>query len=99
MKQTLAKILRIIGEILAIALIAIFLLRVIDAYIPFISKVDVLAKIVSYALTYGFLLLAALIGVSAVLGKSWIMAIILLLIVAVIVVFTFFPGVLEQIGL
>ena len=79
-------------------LLAIFLLRVIDAKFPFISKVEVLSKIVSYALTYGFLVLTSIVAVSAALNKSWILAIIILLIVAVIVIFTFFPGVLAQIG-
>ncbi len=99
MKKTIAKVLRIISVALSLALLAVFLLRIIDAYVPFISKVEVLGKIVSYALTYGFLLLASLVAVSAALNKSWILAIIVLLAVAVIVVFSFFPGVLEQIGL
>lgn len=99
MKHIFAKIIKIVSVVLAVALLVIFLLRAIDASFPFISKVQVLADIVGYALTYGFLILTALVAISSALNKSWILALLVLILVVAILVFTFLPGALGKLGL
>ena len=85
------KIWDIIGEILAVVLVVVYALLIINASFSFIPQGTIL-NILEIIRTYGSLLLVGVVGMEAMCKRNFIFRIIFLLLIAVIVVFLFFPG-------
>jgi len=96
MKKTLSKICDILGQILAVVLVVVFVLLIIDANFPFISKSVVAHNIMYGILHYGTLLLIAVVGLEAMFKRNIVFLIIFLLMLALIIIFLFFPGTYEN---
>lgn len=94
MKNTLSKILQIIAEIMAVALVIVFLLHYIDANYPFLPELGV--KIVNGLMQWGALLLVAVVGVQAMIRRNILFLILFLVVLAAVIVFMFFPGTIES---
>lgn len=81
----------IIGEILAVLLVAIYILCLANAQWQFITNSTVL-KILDIVRNYGALLLVAVVGLEAMSKRNIIFRIIFYAALAIIVIFLFFPG-------
>lgn len=84
------KVFDIIGEILAVLLVIVYILLIINANFPFIENATVM-NILEIARTYGSLLLVAVVGLEAMSKRNIVFQIIFLAMLALIVVFLFFP--------
>ena len=89
------KIWDILGEILAIILVIVYALLIINASFSFIPEGTFL-NILEIIRTYGSLLLVGVVGMEAMSKRNFIFRIIFLLLIAVIVVFLFFPVTYEN---
>lgn len=89
------KIWDVLGEILAIILVIVYALLIINASFSFIPEGTFL-NILEIIRTYGSLLLVGVVGMEAMSKRNFIFRIIFLLLIAVIVVFLFFPGTYEN---
>ncbi len=89
MFKGLEKVFDIIGEILAVVLVIVFALLIIDANFSFLP--DTLANVFKVIQTYGGLVLIAVVGLEAMAKRNFIFQIIFLALLALIVVFMFFP--------
>ena len=90
MKKTISAIFDIIGEILAVLLVIVYIVLIINANFPFIENATVM-NILEIARTYGSLLLVAVVGLEAMSKRNFVFQIIFLAMLALIVVFLFFP--------
>ena len=90
MKQTISAIFDIIGEILAVLLVVVYALLIINAKYPFIPE-GVVMNIFLVLKTYGSLALVGIVGMEAMSKRNIIFQIIFLAMIALIVVFLFFP--------
>ncbi len=90
MFKGLEKVFDIIGEILAVALVVVFALLIIDANFPFLPA-EVL-NVFKIIMNYGFLVLCAVVGLEAMAKRHLVFQIIFLAMLALIVIFLFFPG-------
>lgn len=81
----------IIGEILAVLLVAVYILCLANAQWQFITNSTVL-KILDIVRNYGALLLVAVVGLEAMSKRNIIFRIIFYAALAIIVIFLFFPG-------
>ncbi len=84
------KVFDIIGEILAVLLVIVYIVLIINANFPFIENATVM-NILEIARTYGSLLLVAVVGLEAMSKRNFVFQIIFLAMLALIVVFLFFP--------
>lgn len=96
MFKKLEKVFDIIGEILAVVLVIVFALLIIDANFPFLDNVEWLKNAFEIIRTYGALLLIAVVGLEAMAKRNFVFQIIFLALLALIVVFLFFPGTYES---
>ena len=85
----------IIGEILAVLLVLVYAALNINADFSFIPEGTIM-NILEVARTYGSLLLVAIVGLEAMSKRNIIFQIIFLALLALIVVFIFFPGTYEN---
>ena len=92
--KALEKVFDILGEIIAVVLVITFALLIIDANFKFLP--DVLYNILTVIRNYGALLLIAVVGLEAISKRNIIFRIIFYLLLALIVVFLFFPGTYEN---
>ncbi len=90
MFKSLEKVFDIIGEILAVLLVVVYIVLIINANFPFIENATVL-NILEIARTYGSLLLVAVVGLEAMSKRNLVFQIIFLAMLAIVVVFLFFP--------
>lgn len=88
--KALEKVFDILGEIIAVVLVITFALLIIDANFEFLP--DVLYNILTIIRNYGALVLIAVVGLEAISKRNIIFRIIFYLLLALIVVFLFFPG-------
>ncbi|HIT78231.1 MAG TPA: hypothetical protein IAD47_05525 [Candidatus Limihabitans stercoravium] len=95
MKKTISAIFDIIGEILAVILVIVYALLIINANFPFIPE-GWLLNIMLIARTYGSLLLVGIVGMEAMSKRNIIFQIIFIALIALIVVFLFFPETYTQ---
>lgn len=96
MKKKLSGFFDIVGEILAVVLVVVFALMIIDANFPFLTKVPWLYNVCAILMQYGFLALVAIVGLEAMSKRNTIFFIIFCALLALIVVFLFFPGTYEN---
>lgn len=87
--KKLEKVFDIIGEILAVVLVLVFALLIINANFNFLP--DLALKIFTVIKEYGALLLIGVVGFEAMCKRNIIFRIIFLLLIALIVIFLFFP--------
>ncbi len=81
----------LLGEILAVALIVVYAVLIINANFTFIPKGTFLG-ILELIRTYGSIALIGVVGFEALAERNFIIKIIFFLLIALIVVFMFFPG-------
>ena len=89
MFKGLEKVFDIIGEILAVIMVIVFALLIINANFDFLP--DMVLKVFSYVQNYGALILMAVVGLEAMSKRNFVFQIIFLALLALIVVFMFFP--------
>ena len=89
------KVWDILGEILAVLLVIVYALLIINANFNFIPEGTIM-NILEIARTYGSLLLVAIVGLEAMSKRNIIFQIIFIALLALIVVFIFFPGTYEN---
>ncbi len=81
----------LLGEILAVALIVVYAVLILNANLNFIPEGTILG-ILELIRTYGSLVLIAVVGFEALADRNIVIKIIFILLIALIVVFMFFPG-------
>lgn len=89
MKHTLSRILDIIGKILAIVLVVAILLQLLNVNFDFLPVNFAIA--INFICYYGTIALIGIVAVEATIKHSFILTIIMLVFIAAIVVFMFFP--------
>lgn len=95
-KQTMEKVFDIIGEILAVIYVIVFALLLIDAQLPFISKVDWLYNIFKIIWQYGAFVIAVIVGLEAMVKRNFLFFLVFCLLVAICIIFLFFPKTYEN---
>ena len=95
MFRGLEKIFDIIGEILAVILVLVYALLIINANFDFIPQ-GAFLNILEILRTYGSLALVGVVGFEAMSKRNFIFQIIFLALIALIVIFLFFPGTYEN---
>lgn len=89
--QTWEKVFDILGEILAVATVVLYVVLIINAnwaFIPQGTFLDILLIIKNYAA----LLVVAIVGFEAMVKRNFVFKLIYIILLAVIIVFQFFPG-------
>ena len=90
MFKKMEKVFDILGEILAVLLVVVFALLIVNATFEFLP--DGVLNIFEVIRNYGSLVLIAVVGLEAMSKRNFIFQIIFLALLALIVVFLFFPG-------
>ena len=90
-KQKLSGVFDIIGEILAVIYVIVFALLLIDAQWPFISNVEWLYNTFKVIWMYGGFVIAAIVGLEAMVKRNFLLFLIFAVLLAVCVIFTYFP--------
>lgn len=90
MFKKMEKVFDILGEILAVLLVVVFALLIINATFEFLP--DGVLNVFEVIRNYGSLVLIAVVGLEAMSKRNFIFQIIFLALLALIVVFLFFPG-------
>ena len=94
MFKGLEKVFDIIGEILAVVMVVVFALLIINANFNFLP--DAVLNVFEVIRTYGSLVLIAVVGLEAMAKRNFIFQISFLALLALSVVFLFFPGTYEN---
>ncbi len=90
------KVFDILGEILAVLTIALYAVLIINANWSFIPEgriLDILLVIKNYAA----LVVVLIVGFEAMVKRSFVFKVLFLLVLALIIIFQFFPGTWENI--
>ena len=95
-KNTLSGVFDVIGEVLAVVYVVVFALLLIDAQWPFLSNVDWLYAIFKGIWTYGAFLIAAVVGLEAMIKRNVLLFLIFAALLAICVLFICFPGTYEN---
>ncbi|HIY78202.1 MAG TPA: hypothetical protein H9728_04080 [Candidatus Borkfalkia excrementavium] len=90
MFKKMEKVFDILGEILAVLLVVVFALLIVNATFEFLP--DGVLNVFEVIRNYGSLVLIAVVGLEAMSKRNFIFQIIFLALLALIVVFLFFPG-------
>ena len=85
----------IIGEILAVVLVLVYVVLILNANFSFIPE-GVFLNILEILRTYGSLILVGVVGLEAMCKRNLVFQIIFIALLALIVVFLFFPGTYEN---
>ncbi len=94
--QIMEKVFDILGEILAVLTIALYAVLIINANWSFIPEgriLDILLVIKNYAA----LVVVLIVGFEAMVKRSFVFKVLFLLVLALIIIFQFFPGTWENI--
>lgn len=81
----------LIGEILAVIMVAVYILTLANAQWQFINSTTIL-NILAIMRMYGSLLLVAVVGMEAMSKRKFLLRIIFYACIAIIVIFLFFPA-------
>ena len=81
----------LIGEILAVIMVAVYILTLANAQWQFINSTTIL-NILAVMRMYGSLLLVAVVGMEAMSKRKFLLRIIFYACIAIIVIFLFFPA-------
>ena len=85
----------IIGEILAVVLVLVYVVLILNANFSFIPE-GVFLNILEILRTYGSLILVGVVGLEVMSKRNLVFQIIFIALLALIVVFLFFPGTYEN---
>ena len=85
----------IIGEILAVVMVLVYALLILNANFEFIPE-GTFMNVLEIMRTYGSLRLVGVVGLEAMSKRNFIFQIIFLALLALIVIFLFFPGTYEN---
>ncbi len=80
----------IIGEILAVLLVVTWAVWIINEAFPFINNVAIL-NVINFIRNYGSLTLTAVVGFEAMSKRNIVLQIIFLVLLAIVIIFSFFP--------
>lgn len=94
--EGLEKFLDILGEILAFLTIALYAVLIINANWSFIPEGN-LYNILQIAKSYAALAVVAVVGLECVVKKGFLIKLIFFALLAVVIIFQFFPGTWENI--
>ncbi len=81
----------ILGEILAVVIVVTFVLLLANAQWGFLAAVPWLYSVLQIIQTFGMLALVAVVGLEAISKRNFIFRIIFYALLAIIVIFLFFP--------
>ena len=95
-KQAMEKVFDVIGEILAVIYILVFILLLINANRDFLSGVPWLLNVFKIIWQYGAFVIAAIVGLEAMVKRNFFLFLIFAILLAVCVIFTFFPDTYEN---
>lgn len=95
-KQAMEKVFDVIGEILAVIYILVFILLLINANWDFLSGVPWLLNVFKIIWQYGAFVIAAIVGLEAMVKRNFLFFLIFCALIAVCVIFMFFPGTYEN---
>ncbi len=95
-ERLISKILDIVGEIIAVVLVFVWILSITNAIWGYMDKVPVLVKILNAVITYGGIVLMAIVGLEAMSKRNIVFRIIFLLLVAIIIISSFFPEIFSK---
>jgi len=84
------KLFDVLGEIVALTLVAVYILALANAQWNFIENAKIL-NLMRIILTYGALLLVGIVGLEAVSKRNFIIRVVFYACIAIIVIFLFFP--------
>ncbi len=94
--KKLEKVFDILGEIIAIVMVVLYVLALANAQWSFIPAGSFISNAMKIMLTYGALLLVAVVGLEAISKRNLIIRIIFYVMLAIIIVFLFFPSTYTQ---
>ena len=94
MFKGLEKVFDIIGEILAVVMVVVFALLIINANFNFLPAA--VLNVFEIIRTYGSLVLIAVVGLEAMAKRNFVFQLIFIALLALIVIFMFFPGTYEN---
>ena len=89
--EGLEKILDTLGEILAFVTVALYAVLIVNATWTFIPQGTFL-NILLVAKNYASLAVVAVVGLEAVVKKGFILKLIFIILLAIVIIFQFFPG-------
>ncbi len=95
-KQGISKVFDIIGEILAVLLVLVLAVLLLNAEFDFLSGsegLETFCRVLWYIFFYGVFLLVAVVGIEAMIKRNLILFILFAAIIALCVIFMFFPDV------
>ena len=81
----------VLSEILAVVLVLTYAVLIINSNFTFIPE-GIIMNILSIIKTYGSIALIGVVGLEAIAKRNFIIQIIFVLLMALIVIFLFFPG-------
>lgn len=91
----LEKLFDFLGELLAFLTIALYAVLIVDASFHFIPEGTVM-DILLICRTYASLALIIVVGLEAVVKRSFLVRLVFYILVAIVIIFQFFPGTWEQ---
>lgn len=94
--KKLEKVFDILGEIIAVVMVLLYVVALANAQWSFIPADSFIANAMKIMLTYGALLLVAVVGLEAISKRNLIFRIIFYALLAIIVIFMFFPNTYTQ---
>ncbi|MBQ3214162.1 MAG: hypothetical protein IJB10_04080 [Clostridia bacterium] len=89
--EGLEKILDTLGEILAFVTVALYAVLIVNATWTFIPQ-GTFFNILLVAKNYASLAVVAVVGLEAVVKKGFILKLIFIILLAIVIIFQFFPG-------
>ncbi|NCA66510.1 MAG: hypothetical protein EOM87_00445 [Clostridia bacterium] len=91
------KLFDFLGEVLALITVIVYAVLIINANWSFIPADHIIYTIFVAVKTYGLLALLTIVGLEAVVKRNFVIKIVFLLLIAVVIVFQFFPGTWDSI--
>ncbi len=85
------KFLDILGEILALVLIIVYAVLILNANFNFLPKNEIFMNVLEILRNYGAIALVGIVGLEAITKRGFIFKLIFVLLIALVVVFMFFP--------
>ncbi len=95
--KRLEKVFDILGEILAVVLVIVYVIHFANLNWHFLDGVanGVIGNIIAGIVNYGALVLVAIVGLEAISKRNIVFRILFYVLLAVVVVFMFFPGTMD----
>ncbi len=94
--EKLEKVLDVLGEILAFLTIALYAVLIVNGTWEFIPQGNIY-NILLIAKNYAALAVVIVVGLEAVIKRSFIIKLLFIILVAVVIIFQFFPGTWDSI--